>query len=251
MHRVVMKFGGACFASPERTRRVAERIAHHGALAVVVVSARQGVTDHLLDQMRQVADPRGTQARDMLLATGEMQSAALLAAELLMAGHAAEVIAPWLVFRTDAVHGNATIRDVHTEAVLACLDRGAIPVVPGFIGAADDGSVTTLGRGGSDYSAVALGVALGAARVDLFKAEVDGVYDADPHTTPDARRFGTLSHSQALALATDGARVLQDKAAALALHTKIGLCVRAAFHDGPGTQIRHAPDQEHLSCQAS
>jgi aspartate kinase len=252
MRSVVMKFGGACFGTPESTTQVAQkivdRIAECGHAVVVVVSARCGATDALIEQMRPLGDARGLQARDMMLATGELQSAALLAAELLIAGHATEVIAPWTVFRTDKTHGDATISEVHAAPVLAAIGRNAIPIVPGFIGATDDGSITTLGRGGTDYSAVALGVALQADCVELYKAEVDGVYDVDPHTHPAARRFRTLNHVDALILSRNGARVLQTKAAHHALRGNMTIRVKHAFHDDPGTLIGALLIQEPLPC---
>jgi aspartate kinase len=118
-----------------------------------------------------------------------------------------------------------------------------VPVVPGFIGATRDGRLTTLGRGGSDYSAVALGVALHAARIELCKAEVDGVYDADPHIHDGARRFDTLTHAEALRLSRSGAKVLQDKAAALACRWAIPVLVRPAFAEGRGTTIDSTTEQ--------
>jgi aspartate kinase len=118
-----------------------------------------------------------------------------------------------------------------------------VPIVPGFVGATRDGQVTTLGRGGSDYSAVALGVALHAARVELCKAEVDGVYDSDPHTHTGARRFDTLTHTEALRLSRSGAKVLQDKAAALASRWAIPVLVRPAFVEGRGTTIESPREQ--------
>jgi aspartate kinase len=252
MRCVVMKFGGACFGTHESTTRIArkivDRIAECGHTVVVVVSARCGMTDALLAQMRSMGDERGQHVRDVMLATGELQSAALLAAELLIAGQATEVIAPWTVFHTNDTHGDATISDVRADAILATIRRGAIPVVPGFIGATDSGCITTLGRGGTDYSAVALGVALQADCVELYKADVDGVYDADPRTHPAAQRFRTLNHADALTLSLNGARVLQTKAAHLALRGNMAIRVKHAFHDGPGTAIGALPTQEQLSC---
>ena len=118
-----------------------------------------------------------------------------------------------------------------------------MPIVPGFIGGTRDGRVTTLGRGGSDYSAVALGVALHAARVELCKAEVDGVYDADPHKHGHARRFDTLTYEEALRLSRSGAKVLQEKAAALAGRWAIPVLVRPAFAEGRGTLIASPSEQ--------
>jgi aspartate kinase len=210
---------------------------------VIVVSARQGVTDSLQADAQELGALPALAARDLLLATGELQSAALLVAAVTQLGGRAEVVPPWTVFKTNAEFGNATIQAVHVEPVLRCLERGVVPVVPGFIGATSEGQVTTLGRGGSDYSAVALGVALHAARVELCKAEVDGVYDADPHTHDGARRFDTLTHAEALALSRSGARVLQDKAAALASRWAIPVVVRPAFAEGWGTTIDSRREQ--------
>jgi aspartate kinase len=238
MQCIVQKFGGACFADRERLMRVARRLAAGGDLAtVVVVSAQQGVTDQLCSQMKSLGRPKGSPASDLLLATGELQSAALLSAAIEQCGQRAEVLLPWTVFRTDAVFGDATILEVETAAVLDCLRRGVLPIVPGFIGATHDGRLTTLGRGGSDYSAVALGVALRAQRVELCKAEVDGVYDADPNACNAARRFETLTHAEALQLSRAGAKVLQEKAASLAARWALPVLVRPAFADGPGTTI--------------
>jgi aspartate kinase len=238
MRYVIQKFGGACFADLERLALVARKLAEGGERpVVVVVSARQGVTDQLGAQLSSLGMPVASRSGDLLLATGEMQSAALLAATVERLGTRAEVVPPWRVFRTDGVPGDATIRAVKGRPIRRLLQRGILPIVPGFIGATPGGRITTLGRGGSDYSAVALGVALRAERVELYKAEVDGVYDADPHAHAGARRFDTLSHAEALRLARAGARVLQEKAAALAARAALPVLVRAAFHAGRGTAI--------------
>jgi aspartokinase len=238
MSCIVRKYGGACFADRDGLLRVARQVLAGGELpAVIVVSARQGVTDQLSGQAQELGANSAHAARDLLLATGELQSAALLATAVVQLGGRAEVVPPWSVFETTAEFGNATIEKVEVEPVLRCLRRGAVPIVPGFIGGTPDGRVTTLGRGGSDYSAVALGVALRAARVELCKAEVDGVYDADPHTHGHARRFDTLTHVEALRLSRSGAKVLQNKAAALAGRWAIPVLVRPAFAEGRGTTI--------------
>jgi aspartokinase len=244
MSCIVRKYGGACFADREDLLRVARQVLARGELpAVIVVSARQGVTDQLSEQAEELGADPAHAARDLLLATGELQSAALLATAVVQLGGRAEVVPPWSVFETTAEFGNATIETVEIEPVLRCLGRGVVPIVPGFIGGTPDGRVTTLGRGGSDYSAVALGVALHAARVELCKAEVDGVYDADPHTHGHARRFDTLTYSEALRLSRSGAKVLQEKAAALAGRWAIPVLVRSAFADGRGTTIGSRGEQ--------
>ena len=224
--------------------RVAGQLLADGELpAVIVVSAHQGVTDQLSGQAQELGAAPAHAARDLLLATGELQSAALLAAAVAQLGGRAEVVPPWSIFETTAEFGNATIEQVEVEPVLRCLGRGVLPIVPGFIGGTRDGRVTTLGRGGSDYSAVALGVALNAARVELCKAEVDGVYDADPHTHGHARRFDTLTYAEALRLSRSGAKVLQEKAAALAGRWAIPVLIRPAFAEGRGTTIGSRSEQ--------
>jgi aspartokinase len=244
MSCIVRKYGGACFADRDGLLRVARQVLAGGELpAVIVVSARQGVTDQLSGQAQELGANPAHAARDLLLATGELQSAALLAAAVAQLGGRAEVVPPWSVFETTAEFGNATIEKVEVEPVLRCLGRGVVPIVPGFIGGTRDGRVTTLGRGGSDYSAVALGVALHAARVELCKAEVDGVYDADPHTHGHARRFDTLTYAEALRLSRSGAKVLQEKAAALAGRWAIPVLVRPAFAEGRGTTIGSRSEQ--------
>jgi aspartate kinase len=241
---IVRKYGGACFADRDGLLRVARQVLADGELPmVIVVSARQGVTDQLSGQSQDLGTAPAHAARDMLLATGELQSAALLAMAVAQLGGRAEVVPPWSVFETNAEFGNATIEKVKVEPVLHCLRRGVVPIVPGFVGVTRDGHVTTLGRGGSDYSAVALGVALNARRVELRKAEVDGVYDTDPHTYEHARLFDTLTHTEALRLSRSGAKVLQDKAAALAGRWGIPVLVRPAFAEGRGTMIGSRSEQ--------
>jgi aspartate kinase len=241
---IVRKYGGACFADREGLLRVARQVLAGGERrTVIVVSAHQGVTDQLSGQAQELGAAPAHAARDLLLATGELQSAALLAAAVAQLGGRAEVVPPWSVFETTADFGDATIEKVEVLPLLRCLGRGVVPIVPGFIGATRDGRVTTLGRGGSDYSAVALGVALHAARVELCKAEVDGVYDADPHTHGHARRFDTLTYAEALRLSRSGAKVLHEKAAALAGRWAIPVLVRPAFADGPGTTIGSRSEQ--------
>jgi aspartate kinase len=238
MQCVIQKFGGACFADTERLFAVAQKLISRGQqLVVAVVSARQGVTDQLIQQMHVVGGAIESSAMDVLLATGELQSAALVAAALEHLGRRTEVVPPWSVFQTDAVCGNATIEAVHVQAIHEALRCGIIPIVPGFIGATAHGRITTLGRGGSDYSAVALGVALGAERVELYKAEVDGVYNADPHKVQNARRFEVLTHAEALRLARAGGKVLQEKAATLAYYWSMPVYIRPAFAQGLGTAI--------------
>jgi aspartate kinase len=235
---IVLKFGGASVANNERLQHVADHLAARGEEPlVVVVSAQQGHTDELIATMDSLTPTAPADALDALKAVGELHSAALLAAAVTDAGCRAEVIMPWQVIRTDAVFGDANILSVYTPPLLDRLKRGIVPIVPGFIGVTSDGRLTTLGRGGSDYTAVALAVALLARRVELCKGEVDGVYDADPHTHPEARRFDSLTHDEAVRMARGGAKVLQGKAAELAQRWQIPILVRSTFGTGRGTAI--------------
>jgi aspartate kinase len=239
----IWKFGGACFSENDRLLRIARKVADwpRSRDLVVVVSAKQGVTDQLIAEMSELNPDPPHDALDTILATGEMQAASLLAAAVARFGRSATVIPPWEVFRTDDVPHNATIEYVHAVPIVDQLERCTIPIVPGFVGATQTGILRTLGRGGSDYSAVALGVWLRASEVCLFKADVDGIYSANPHLDGDARRIDRLSHVEALCLARQGARVLNSKAAALASESGLTLWVRNAFEKGGGTQITSMP----------
>lgn len=238
---VVRKFGGACFASLDGYRQVAEILAAAGERQVIVVSARKGVTDELLAMVRSVG-PSPSPYADQLVATGELQSAALLLLALHRRRLAAELIPAEEVFETDGVPGAATVTTVHTDEILSVLGRGAIPVVPGFYGAGTASRIVTFKRGGSDYSAVALGVALRASWVELCKAEVDGIYDRDPNIDPSARPFRAMSHQHALDIACAGGKVLQADSAELALKWNLPLRVRPAFQRGGGTWVGRALD---------
>jgi aspartate kinase len=241
----IWKFGGACFSTNERVFEVARKVVDRldDDDLVVVVSAKQGVTDRLITEMRNLNVDAPSDALDLLLATGELQIAALLTAAIANLGGSAEVVHPWDIFVTDDVPGDATIETVRIESIRDRLNRGVVPIVPGFIGATRQRRIRTLGRGGSDYSGVALGAALGASEVCLFKADVDGIYTADPHSHRDARHFTNMSHDVALSLARAGARVLNEKAAELAERLGLTLVVRPAFSDGCGTRISSALDR--------
>ncbi|QRN95684.1 hypothetical protein JRI60_42635 [Archangium violaceum] len=236
MKLVVRKFGGACFEHLDGYKLIAGLLAREEERQAVVVSARKGVTDQLLAQVEMLGGV-GSDHADQLVATGELQSASLLLLALHSLGVRAELIPAEEVFETDGIPGSATVVAVHTDRVLAALERGTIPVVPGFYGAGKTSRIATFKRGGSDYSAVALGIALGASHVELCKAETDGIFDKDPNVDPTARRFSVLSHQHALELARAGAKVLQADSAELALRWKLPLIVKPAFARGGGTRI--------------
>lgn len=236
-----MKFGGSSLSNEDDLCGVARSVAARRDDLVVVVSARGGGTDNLVRTMRRIAEEPPADALDALLTTGEQQSAALMAAAITAAGRPAEVVPAWLLFETDGVFGDAEILRVDLAPLRHRLNRGVVPVIGGFTGRAPDGRLCTLGRGGSDYTAVALGAAL-SADVELHKGDTDGVYDADPNSDPAAQRFDVLSHEDAFALAAEGARVLHDKAARLALRKRVPILVRSTFGDGPGTRIVASDD---------
>jgi aspartate kinase len=243
----VLKFGGTSLASHEDFHKIAARLKERGQDIVVVVSAQAGMTDRLLKKMFDLAEQPPAHAIDALLTTGEQQSAALMAAALTVAGRRAEVVPPWHIFETNGDFGDAEIDAVDVAPIHERLRNGIVPVVGGFTGRAPDGRLCTLGRGGSDYTAVALGAALGAS-VELCKADTDGVYDCDPNSNSDAERFDTMTYDEAFSLASEGAKVLHDKAARSAREGEVELTVRHTFDDGPGTRIgpvadaaRHVP----------
>lgn len=236
MSTTVMKFGGTSLASSDDFHAIAESIAQRSEECVVVVSAQAGMTDDLIARMQEIADRPAVHALDALLVTGEQQSAALMAAALTAAGCRAEVVPPWLVFETDGDFGDASIDEVDATPIRERLQNGIVPVIGGFTGRAPDGRLCTLGRGGSDYTAVAIGAAIGAG-VELHKADTDGIYDRDPNRHAEAVRYEVLTHEEAFSLAAHGAKVLHDKAARLALEGEVELLVRNTFSDEGGTRI--------------
>lgn len=233
---VVLKFGGTSLSSHDDFQEIADQLTRRTEQVVIVVSAQAGMTNRLLEMMDGLTDRPPVHALDALLTTGEQQSAALMAAALTAAGRRAEVVPPWQIFETNGDFGDADIDDVNTAVVEERLRNGIVPVVGGFTGQAPDGRLCTLGRGGSDYTAVALGAALGI-HVELCKADTDGVYNCDPNEDGSALRYDSLTCDEAFDLATNGAKVLHDKAAQAARAGKVRLWVRNTFEDGPGTWI--------------
>lgn len=234
--REVWKLGGTSLDTAEKRLQIGTRVAaeRHKDL-VIVVSAAAGVTDQLL---RTVTAVEGVtqDAIDAYVATGEMQSAALVAAAIQSSGRPAEVVLPTGLFECTDHFGDADVVQVEPAPLRDRFRRGVVSVVPGFFGSTSDGRICLLGRGGSDYTAVLIGAAL-ACRVVLMKNDTDGIYTADPNRNPDARRYDRLSHAEALALSVGGAKVLNGKAAAVALNEKVTLVVRSTFGAGPGTLI--------------
>jgi aspartate kinase len=237
---VVQKFGGSSLATPERIGHVAERIAATAASGVavcVVVSAMGDTTDDLLDLAAQVSDAAHARETDMLLAAGEQISIALLTMALLDRGlPAVSLTGPQAGILTDSSHGNARIIGMRADRVAAAIERGEIPIVAGFQGLSQDLDVTTLGRGGSDTTAVALAAALGATACEIY-TDVDGVFTADPRLVPNARKLARLSYDEMLDLAACGARVLMARSVEYARRNGVPLHVRSSFREDDGTWI--------------
>jgi aspartate kinase len=236
---IVQKYGGSSVATPERIIRVAERVkgAWRRGPVAVVVSAMGDTTDDLLALLRQVSDAPPPREVDLLLAAGEQISAALLAAALEARGVPARALLGWQAgIATDGIHGKARIAGVDPERVRATIAEGAVAVVAGFQGV-HAGEITTLGRGGSDTTAVALAAALGCPRCEIY-SDVDGVYTADPRVVPAARRLSAIGYDEMMEMAHLGAQVLQIRAVELAEATGLVIVARSSFTDGPGTEIR-------------
>ena len=250
MSLIVQKFGGTSVGSLDRIAHVATRVGSAragGDDVVVVVSAMSGETDRLLrlaQSIRERPDPREL---DVLLATGEQVVIALLAMALQANGCSARSYTGQQVhIRTDSVHTRARIVHIDDQRIRADLAAGRVVVVAGFQGVDEDGNITTLGRGGSDTTAVALAAALGARECQIH-TDVDGVYTTDPRVVPEARRLEVLTFEEMLELASLGAKVLQIRSVEFASKYGVPLRVLSSFEDGPGTLI--APDTEDNSME--
>jgi aspartate kinase len=240
MARIVMKFGGTSMAGTERIRSVAARVARAvaaGDEVAVVVSAMAGETDRLVGFCREASPLADRCEYDVVVAAGEQVTAGLLAIALQAAGVPARSWLGWqLPVHTSDAHSVARIEGIETAAVRAAMARGDVAVVAGFQGLDADGRVTTLGRGGSDTSAVALAAALGATRCDIY-TDVDGVYTTDPRIVPRARKLARITYEEMLELASVGAKVLQTRSVELAMKEKVRVQVLSSFTDAPGTMV--------------
>jgi aspartate kinase len=240
MALIVQKYGGTSVGSVARLHAVADQVAAQraqGHEVAVVVSAMGDATDRLLDLARQLTPSPQPRELDALLATGEMVSCSLLAMALEDRGCPARSYnALQLPVTTTGAHGRARIEGIDATALRADCAAGVVPVVTGFQGRGPDGSITTIGRGGSDTSAVALAVALGADECQIL-TDVEGVYTADPRVVPDARRLDQVSFEEMLELAGQGSRVLHLRAVEFAARHGVRLRVLSSFRPGPGTLI--------------
>ena len=240
MALIVQKYGGTSVANLERIKNVASRVAKtydQDNSVVVILSAMAGITDDLIDMADKISQSPDKRELDVLLATGEQTTSALLAmtlksmnysAQSLM-GHQAEVL-------TDQCHGNARILDIRADRIKELLKQKHIVVVAGFQGCDPDGNITTLGRGGSDTSAVAIAAALEADVCEIY-TDVDGVYTADPNVCPQARKLDAISYDEMLNMASLGAKVLQIRSVGFAKKYKIPVHVRSSFSQEEGTMV--------------
>ena len=239
MSRIVMKFGGTSMAGIERIRSVAARVkreADAGNQVLVVVSAMAGETDRLIQLCREAAALHNPLEYDVVVASGEQVTAGLLAMTLQNMGVNARSFMGWQLLRATGAHGNARVEAVEGQLLNEALNEGIIAVIPGFQGVSDDGRVATLGRGGSDTSAVAIAAGIKADRCDIY-TDVDGVYTTDPRIVPRARKLPRVTFEEMLELAGMGAKVLQVRSVGLAMREKMPLRVLTAFDDLPGTEI--------------
>jgi len=238
---VVQKYGGTSVADLDRIRAVAQRVKRHvdqGEQVAVVVSAMSGSTNQLVGWVHGL-DAAGydTAEYDQVVASGEQVTIGLLAIALQTIGVPARSFLGWQAgFVTDAAYGKARILDVDPAPVRACLGEGKVAVVAGFQGMGPDRRVTTLGRGGSDTSAVALAAALRADRCDIF-TDVDGVYTTDPRIVAKARKLDRITYEEMLEMASLGAKVLQTRSVALAMQHRVPVQVLSSFDDLPGTLV--------------
>src|SRR5215468_1244945 len=239
MALLVQKYGGSSVADAEKIASVARRVAESapGNQLVVVVSAMGKTTDGLLALARQISSAPDLREMDMLLSTGEQVTIALVTLALQARGlKARSFTGPQVGMRTDHSHTQARITQIDTDRVLRSLDAGEIAVVAGFQGLSDQDEITTLGRGGSDLTAVALAAALKADVCEIY-TDVDGVYTADPNIVPDARKLARVSYDEMLELASLGAKVLQTRSVEFAKKYGVTVHVRSTFRPDPGTLV--------------
>jgi len=240
MARLVKKFGGTSVGDLDRIRNVAARIKKaydQGNEVAVVVSAMSGTTNQLVGFCREASALHDAREYDTVVAAGEQITVGLLAICLQEIGVPARSFLGWqIAIRTSSVHGAARIESIDAEALEQCFSEGRVAVVAGFQGIGTDGRITTLGRGGSDTSAVALAAALKADRCDIY-TDVDGVYTTDPRIVPLARKLDTVTYEEMLEMASLGAKVLQTRSVALAMKHGVRVSVLSSFEDKPGTLV--------------
>jgi len=247
MALIVQKYGGTSVGDAEKIKNVARRVAQtkdKGNQVVVVVSAMGDTTDELIKLAYSVADRPSDRELDLLLSTGEIVSCTLLAMALEAMGYEAiSLTGAQAGIRTDATYSRARIQKVDPERVIGELDKGNIVIVAGFQGVTDEMDITTLGRGGSDTTAVALAVSLGAEVCQIY-TDVEGVYTADPRLVPEAKKLAEIGYDEMLELATYGAKVMHPRAVELGELFNVPILVASSFSDSPGTLIHGGASME-------
>lgn len=246
MARIVQKFGGTSVGDLDRIRNVAQRVkscVEAGNEVAVVVSAMAGTTNQLVEWAKQVGPMHDAREYDAIVSTGEQVTVGLLSIALQNIGVDARSWLGWQIpLRTDEVHGAARIEEIQADEIIKRLEQGQVAVVAGFQGIAPDGRISTLGRGGSDTSAVALASAIQADRCDIY-TDVDGVYTTDPRIMPKARKLDSITFEEMLEMASAGAKVLQTRSVAMAMRHHVNLQVRSSFTDAPGTLVQNEEKQ--------
>ena len=240
MTRIVQKFGGTSVSDLDRIRNVAQRVKAEvdtGHEVAVVVSAMSGQTNQLVEWATTVGAVHDAREYDAIVATGEQVTVGLLAIALQNLGVDARSWLGWQVpVHTDDVHGAARIDHINSASIDKRLSQGQVAVIAGFQGIGPDQRITTLGRGGSDTSAVAMAAVLSADRCDIY-TDVDGVYTTDPRIAPKARKLDRITFEEMLEMASSGAKVLQTRSVAMAMRHNVNLQVRSSFIDAPGTFV--------------
>ncbi len=240
MALIVQKYGGTSVGTIEKIKAVARRVIKtydQGNQIVVVLSAMAGQTDKLIELAHELCDQPDPRELDVLMATGEQVSVALFAMAVKSMGYDASSLLGFQVpIHTDALYGKARIHEVDTERIRAELDKGRIVAVAGFQGLDENGNITTLGRGGSDTTAVALAAALKADVCEIF-TDVDGVYTTDPNVCPKARKMDTISYEEMLEMASLGAKVLEIRSVEFASKFQVPIHVRSTFSEENGTMV--------------
>ncbi|MEW6409597.1 MAG: aspartate kinase, partial [Nitrospirota bacterium] len=245
---IIQKYGGTSVANIERIKNVAKRVAEaraKGNDVVVVVSAMSGETDKLIGLAAQITSNPDEREMDLLLSSGERVSSALTAMAIQKLGYQTQSFTGRQVgIITDSAHTKARIEKISAERLAEAIREGNIPVVAGFQGIDEKSDVTTLGRGGSDTTAVALAAALNADLCEIY-TDVDGVYTTDPDIVPNARKLDKISHEEMLEMASLGAKVLQTRSVEFAMKYNVPVVVRSSFNDSPGTLVtREDEDME-------
>lgn len=241
MALIVQKYGGTSVANTERIKNVAKRVAQYkqqGHKVVVVVSAMSGVTDNLIKLAKDIMPLPSEREMDMLLATGEQTTIALTAMALHSIGiKAVSMTGAQAGIVTDSVHTKAKIQNITPKKAHASLDEGNVVIVAGFQGETTEGQITTLGRGGSDLTAIALAAALKADLCEIY-TDVDGVYTADPRIVPSAKKLQEIAYDEMLELASLGAKVMQSRSVEFAKKFGVVFEVRSSMNDNPGTIVK-------------